>query len=312
MIRLGFSIRILGASNLPSHDARSWDDGAHLSMSLAYLRDVLLYLQANDIQLYRMHSRLLASTLVEDPALRQTQIRECRALIDALQVRIAESGVRLTLHPYSAVVLNAPDEERIAQSLVRLGAYTELLDMLGLGPEGVVVLHVGGVYHDIIASTERFLRRYDALPERVQRRVVIENDDHRYSWVAVQAIHQRCGVPLVFDALHHLVHNPKGIKMQTALQEAIASWPAGVRPKLHYASPRTELRRIQGSGRIKTPTWTEHADYVNPFEFIRWLRDYAAVCDTDIMLEAKARDLALIQLRKDLVRFAPDISEWVR
>ena len=61
-MRLGFSIRVYGCPDLPSHDARPGHQAPHLSVSLAYLRDILLYLQANDIHMYRMHSQLLPSS----------------------------------------------------------------------------------------------------------------------------------------------------------------------------------------------------------------------------------------------------------
>jgi UV DNA damage endonuclease len=55
------------------------------------------------------------------------------------------------------------------------------------------------------------------------------------------------------------------------------------------------------------PVWTGHADYVNPFEFITFMR-LAGGLSFDIMLEAKVKDLALLRLRRDLQRYAPDIA----
>jgi len=127
----------------------------------------------------------------------------------------------------------------------------------------------------------------------------------------VRAIHARCGVPLVFDLLHHQVLNPADEHWTDALAHALGTWPVGVRPKVHYATPRTELRTLPGTRRIKPPSWTEHSDYVNPFAFIDWARAASRLPEFDIMLESKARDLALLQLRRDLARFAPDLgSLW--
>jgi UV DNA damage endonuclease len=67
------------------------------------------------------------------------------------------------------------------------------------------------------------------------------------------------------------------------------------------------VRSLEGSGRLKLPTWTEHADFCNPFAFIDLLSELDGLPDTDIMLEAKARDVALLKLREDVARFAP---EW--
>jgi UV DNA damage endonuclease len=305
-MRLGFSIRVYGDPNLPSHDARPHVGGAHLSVGLAYLRDIILYLQANHIHMYRMHSRLLPTegTRLEE------QIAACEGQLQALSELIRASDLRLSFHPYSAVVLNALDEDQFARSLATLQAHVSLLEALALGPEAVVVLHVGGVYDDPLTSRERFARRYQELPESVRRRVALEQDDHRFGLSDVRALHETCGVPLVFDSLHHDAHNPERVPRREALAFCLSTWPPGARPKVHFASPRSELRGL-GQGRVKMPSWTEHADCVNPFDFLRFLEMAEGLPPFDIMLEAKARDLALLQLRQALERYAPEWAQQI-
>jgi len=305
-MRLGFSVRVLGAPDLPSCDLRP--GAATVSASLAYLRDILLYLQANQVHFYRMHSGLIPVALADVPAHLAKALDQARPLAASVAALARAAGVRLTFHPYSAVVLNAPGVEQSAQSLARLASHVAWLDALGLGPEAVVVLHVGGVYGAPLESLERFMRRYEALPEAVRRRVALENDDRRYAFAEVWCVHERVGVPLVLDVLHHQVHNPQRQPLQEALAAALSSWPAGVTPKLHFSTPRTDVRQLEGSGRLKTPTWTEHADFVNPFAFIDLLPLLEGLPDVDIMLEAKARDVALLKLRQDVARFAPEWS----
>lgn len=309
-MRLGFSIRVYGCRDLPSHDARPWHQNPHLSVSLAYLRDILCYLQANDIHMYRMHSNLLPhpSKYPETKELFDP-IDECSAQLIALGDLAREADVRLSFHPYSAVVLNALNEDLVVRSVVCLQAQAALMDVVGLGPEAVIVVHVGGVYDDVVTSRERFVRRYEALPEEVRRRLALENDDHRFSHADMRIIHQMCGVRLVFDYLHHLVLNPEGISMREALDYSLGTWPDEITPKIHFSTPRTEMRSLAaGSSRIKVPTWTEHSDFVNPFEFIAFMRLAEGLRPFDIMLEAKARDLALLKLRQDVGRFAPRLA----
>ena len=43
-VRLGFPVKVLGASGLRSHDSRRWQNRPRLIVSLAYLRDIFLYL----------------------------------------------------------------------------------------------------------------------------------------------------------------------------------------------------------------------------------------------------------------------------
>jgi UV DNA damage endonuclease len=88
-----------------------------------------------------------------------------------------------------------------------------------------------------------------------------------------------------------------------------------MRPKLHFSSPRTEMREVTRKNRktrkketvLLPPVWTGHADFNHPFEFISFMRSTAAL-EFDVMLEAKAKDLALIRLRQDLLRYAPDVA----
>ena len=97
--------------------------------------------------------------------------------------------------------------------------------------------------------------------------------------------------------------------------KALNTWPPGVRPKVHFSSPRTEMREIKRRNRktnktetaFVAPIWTGHADFANPFEFISFMQ-MAARLEFDVMLESKSKDLALIRLRNDLLRYAPDVA----
>jgi len=59
---------------------------------------------------------------------------------------------------------------------------------------------------------------------------------------------------------------------------------------------------------LQPPIWTGHADFVQPFEFIAFMRMLEGR-DFDVMLEAKSKDLALVRLRRDLQRYAPDVAK---
>jgi UV DNA damage endonuclease len=71
------------------------------------------------------------------------------------------------------------------------------------------------------------------------------------------------------------------------------------------------LAPVKPTARIKTvllpPIWTGHADFTNPFEFARFMRD-ADGLEFDVMMEGKAKDISLLKLRPDLLRFAPDVA----
>lgn len=100
-----------------------------------------------------------------------------------------------------------------------------MLDALELGPEAVVMTRVGGVYGDVVAGRERWVRAWEQLPAQVRSRLVLENDDARYGVADVHWIHARTGVRLVFDYLHHWCHNPARIDQYEALAICLQTWP---------------------------------------------------------------------------------------
>ena len=61
-----------------------------------------------------------------------------------------------------------------------LEVQAELMDGMGLGPESVVVLHVGGGAGGADAALERFERGFELLSDAARARLVVENDDRRF------------------------------------------------------------------------------------------------------------------------------------
>lgn len=306
---------MLGGGGLKSNDTRRWQQKPHLRVSLGYLHKVFDYLIANDIRMYRMSSDLAPYATHPDMPQFHNQIAECKAELRELGRRARKANLRLSFHPSQFIVLNSPDPTLVAKSIWDLASQAELLDAMELGPDAVMVVHAGGAYGDRELGCRRWIDTYKTLSRAIRRRLVLENDDIRYSAADVLRIHNATGVPLVFDHQHFWCFNPERLQLRATVAKFIHTWPKGVRPKLHFSSPRTELRvlkRKQKHSRkkkvvLQPPIWTGHADFCNPFEFISLMRklDGASV---DVMLEAKSKDLALQRLRRDLQRYAPDVA----
>jgi UV DNA damage endonuclease len=79
-----------------------------------------------------------------------------------------------------------------------------------------------------------------------------------------------------------------------------------VTPKIHYSTPKTAMeQRSRRVGRRVERSWVlpqlrAHADMIDPIAFEHFVRETAAGLDFDVMLEAKAKDLALLRLREQL------------
>jgi len=306
--RLGFAVKVLGDGGLPSDDARRWQSGPHLSVSLGYLEAIFGYLERNGIRMYRMGSSLAPYATHPDLPQFRDQVAECTGELAALGRRARASGLRLSFHPSQYVVLNSESADVRAAAIRDLELQASLLDAMGLDREAVVVLHVGGAAGGTAAGIDRFLAGWEALSDRARARLVVENDDRVYALTDVLALSDRCGVPVVWDILHHHCHDPDGIPDREALERALATWPDGVRPKIHYSSPKTSMserkrrvgRRVERS--IVLPQLRAHADLIDPIGFEHFLRGTAAGLEFDVMLEAKAKDLALLRLREQLAQ----------
>ena len=316
--RLGFAVKVLGGGGLRSADTRRWQSGPHLARSLELLEGVFEHLEANAIRMYRLSSATVPyGTHPDLPALDyRRQIEACSAELAVLGARARAACLRLSTHPGQYTVLSTPDPELARKSSLDLEQDALLLDAMGMGPEAVVVVHAGGAYGDARAALDRWARAYEALSEGARRRVVVEHDERVFSLDDVLVLHRRTGVRVVFDLHHHRLNRGARPPEDVAggLADAYATWPEGVRPKAHLSSPRTELRTVRrrrpGSRKAEEtlvpPLLEQHADFVSPWELAALLR--AAPGPLDVMLEAKAKDLALLAVRKHLARLDPELA----
>ena len=306
-MRLGFAVKVLGEGGLPTHDARRWQSGPHLRWSIEAMHGVLDYLERHDIDMYRMTAALAPYATHPDMPQFHRQVDEAAAELAGLGARANALGVRLSSHPSQYIVLNSEDAAIRASAVRDVELQARIMDVMGLGPEAVVILHVGGAAGGFEAAMDRFMAGYEQLSDGARERLVIENDDRTFSLGQVLDLHERTGLKVVWDILHHHCNDPDGIADREALERALSTWPAGVKPKIHFSSPKTSMeerrkrvgRRVERSWLL--PQLRAHADVIDPIAFEHFLRETAAgLPDFDVMLEAKAKDLALLRLRDQL------------
>jgi UV DNA damage endonuclease len=317
-MRLGFAVKVLGAGGLPSHDTRRWQSSPHLRHSLEYLRAIFAYLDDHDIAMYRMTAALAPYATHPDLTQFRGQVEACAAELGELGALARERGLRLSSHPGQYVVLNSEDETVQAAAVRDLELQAAILDAMGQGPEAVVVLHVGGAAGGTEAALDRFRAGFELLSDAARRRLVIENDDRTFSLRDVLGLASQVERPVVWDILHHHCNDPDGIPDREALELACATWPDGVKPKIHFSSPKTAVeekrrkvgRRVERS--LVLPQLRAHADVIDPIAFEHFVRETAAGHDLDVMLEAKAKDLALLRLRDQLAARGIALHPMVR
>ena len=233
-------------------------------------------------------------------------MRECAAELAQLGAAARANGIRLSTHPGQYTVLNSERPDVQAAATAELEVQAAVLDAMQLGPEAVVVLHVGGTSGGIDVALDRFVAGFEGLSERARARLVVENDDRSFGLTDVLRLAQRTGLRVVWDILHHRCHDPARISDREALAAALATWPEDQTPKIHFSSPRldVEVRSVRRGRRVERrvvlPQLRAHADLIDPIGFEAFLRSAPAGRDFDVMLEAKAKDLALLRLREQL------------
>ena len=180
-----------------------------------------------------------------------------------------------------------------------LEVQAELLDGMGLGPEAVVVLHVGGGAGGKDAAIDRF--RTASSCSRTPRapgswwRTTTARSGCATCWRCIAAI----GRPVVWDILHHHCNDPDGspTARRSGSRSARGRRVCGRRSTTRRRGPPS--RSASRPARPPLPL-RAHADMIDPIGFERFVVDTAAGLELDVMLEAKAKDLALLRLREQL------------
>jgi len=191
-------------------------------------------------------------------------------------------GQRLTFHPGPFNVLASPTENVVKKTIVDLNKQSEIMDMMGLTttPYNKINIHVGGVYGDKSSALQRWVDNFKLLDKNTKSRLTIENDDKQSAYTVrdLMFIHENTGIPIVFDYHHHTCH-PDDMSHQEALEMAISTWPKDITPAVHVSEPRDEKM------------FRAHHDYVR-----KEVNTYGH--DVDIMMEAKAKELAVLEYKK--------------
>lgn len=197
------------------------------------------------------------------------------------------NGIRITSHPGPFTVLTSPKESVVENSIKNLEFHGLMFDMLNLSrsPYNKINIHCNGVYGDKKSAMDRFCDNFQRLSPSVQSRLTIENDDKEsmYSVKDLMYIHERIGIPIVFDELHHKFCTG-GLNEDAAIQLAISTWPDNITPVVHYS----ESRALYDTDKKVKPQ--AHSDYVENIPI-------ASKYNVDIMLECKMKELAVLRLR---------------
>jgi UV DNA damage endonuclease len=257
---------------------------------LQNLRDVLTIMdwnEANGIKVYRMSSEMFphkSNEKVED--------YNFDFAIDLLREIGNKSKLykqRLTFHPGQYNVVGTPNKKCFEQTIRDLSYHAEVMDLMELDNNSVMVVHGGGVYGNKEETKERWSVQFDLLPEKIKRRLVLENCEKCYSIIDCLEMSEKNNIPVVFDT-HHFecykkLHPDEEFEEPSYyIEKILETWKRrDIKPKFHISE--------QGKGKCG-----HHSDYVEVIpEYLLEIPEKYGI-HIDIMIEAKMKEQAILHL----------------
>ncbi|TYQ15175.1 UNVERIFIED_CONTAM: UV-damage endonuclease [Acetivibrio alkalicellulosi] len=267
---------------------------ANLTNTLRILR----YNKAYNISVYRFTSKLVP--LATHPIVSNWDyIGDFADDFKQIGDYVKENQFRVSAHPDHFTLINSPSKEVMENSIKDLDYHVKVFEAMGLEDYRYKhVLHTGGVYGDKSSSIKRFKENFIKLPDRIRNRIILENDDKVYTAKDVLEICVDVGLPMVLDVHHHNCVN-NGESLEDILYEIFDTWKDEYfKPKVHFSTPKN------------TRQFRSHADDIDINDFYQFLKiSKKTEIDFDIMLEAKNKDQALLNLSNELKQFS-DIK-WI-
>ncbi|KAF8813871.1 UV-endonuclease UvdE [Phlegmacium glaucopus] len=244
------------------------------------LLTVIQWNEDNNIRFFRLSSEIFpfASHLVHGYSLEY-----CADLLSKAGALANKYGHRLTTHPGQFTQLGSPKPAVVDAAFRELEYHCEMLDLMGIGLDGVIIVHGGGMYDDKTATLERIKQSILKLPQNVRNRLVLENDEMCYNAEDLLPLCEELDVPLVFD-YHHDNLFPSSFPPPVIIERADQIWKRrGMKPKQHLSEQRP--------GAVTLMERRAHSDRC---EFL----PAALPDDMDLMIEAKDKEQAVLYLHR--------------
>ena len=281
------------------------------------LKDTLIMIEWNEkngIKVFRLSSELFAHK--SNPKAPTYTYDFAIELLKEIGTRAKKYNQRITFHPGQYNVIGTPREEVFENTIRDLSYHTEVLEMMGMGSNSVIVIHGGGIYKNKPETIERWCKQFYRLPEKVQKRIVLENCEKSFSIKDCLYISQHVNIPVVFDTHHFecykLLH-PEEVfeEPEYYMKDILETWKKrDIKPKFHVSE--------QGSGRTG-----HHSDFIETIpEYLLNIPEKFGV-DIDIMIEAKMKEQAIFKLynkypflnctkKKKILKLKTNAMDWAK
>jgi UV DNA damage endonuclease len=181
------------------------------------------YCEEQGIKLYRLTSALFPFA---DERVGEETLAGFSETMRQIGERASTSGIRLVMHPDQFVVLSSDSPAVIENSIKILRMHARTLDMLAQPRTSWAAMQLHGGKGD---RAERLVSVIRDLPDNIHSRLALENDERAYGALEILEVCRAAGVPMIFDAHHHVVHerldsydDPSVARMLAGAKE---TWP---------------------------------------------------------------------------------------
>jgi UV DNA damage endonuclease len=260
---------------------------SRITQNLKDLLKMIQWNQENGIRVFRLSSELFMHKT--NPKIPDYDYEFAKPLLKQIGDLANSYGHRLTFHPGQYNVLASPNSKYVKKTIEDLQYHADVFDLMGIGKDGVMVIHGGGIYGDKNSAFKRWIDNYHKLPDSIKNRLVLENCERIFSIEDCLYINSKTGVPIVFDTHHFECYKKMHPEEHFNPPEEyilliLDTWhQKNIKPKFHVSE--------QGSGRIG-----HHSDYIDtiPNYLLEIPEKYGI--DIDIMIEAKMKELSIQKL----------------
>jgi UV DNA damage endonuclease len=191
--------------------------------NLQRLNNAIAFCESHNIRLYRVTSSLFPFA---DDCVGENILSEFSELLRQTGDRATQLGIRIVIHPDQFVVLSSDKPDVIDNSIKILQTQARIFDELGLARSPWATMEIHGGKSD---RAERLISVIRNLPETVRSRLALENDEYAYSAPEILDVCRQAGVPMVFDAHHHVIHEHLDSYEHPSVAEMLAAarttWP---------------------------------------------------------------------------------------
>ena len=259
--------------------------------NLKNLQKILKYNVKNHIYFFRISQTLIP--LATHPEMTFDYIKPFQKEWKKIGSYIEKHHLRVDFHPDQFCLLNSAKEDYFPNTLRILMYLKNISDAMGIPCK--IILHIGSREGGKEEALKRFKKNFQKVPFSIQNRILLENDDKSYTVEDTLNLCNELKVPMVLDVLHHKC-NPSPKTLKEYFPQILKTWEREkIPPKIHFSSSLNQKQKWYHSDYI---SWKDFEKFVSILE--------QAHEDVDIMIEAKAKDEALLRLRRQIHFYLTD------